>query len=171
MANRVRSPVGSCAQRAPGHHQRCRLLEPDADAPFVREADIAVALRGTTSAESYLDSEQIIAAAVASGADAVHPGYGFLSENAQFARDVTEAGLIWVGPKPGSIVAMSGKVAAKRLVAAAGVPLLPGAEPGDGEVEGQALLGIGESVGYPLLVKASAGGGGRVCGWSNEPRT
>ncbi len=147
--------------RARGITSVAVFSEPDAEAPFVREADIAVALRGTTSAESYLDSEQIIAAAVASGADAVHPGYGFLSENAQFARDVTEAGLIWVGPSPESIVAMSGKVAAKRLVAAAGVPLLPGAELGDGEVEGHALLGIGESVGYPLLVKASAGGGGK----------
>ena len=140
--------------------------EADADAPFVRAADFAYALRGVTSAESYLDTAQILAAAEATGADAVHPGYGFLSENADFARMVTDAGLIWVGPTPESIIAMSGKVAAKRLVAAAGVPLLPGAElDGEaltgGESDDSGLLAAADAVGYPLLVKASAGGGGK----------
>lgn len=134
--------------------------DPDADAPFVTEADLAVALGGNTSTESYLDSAKVLAAAAAAGADAVHPGYGFLSENAAFAEAVIDAGLIWVGPAPESIAAMAEKVPAKRLVAAAGVPLVPGAElPAD--VTDADLVAAGDSVGYPLMVKASAGGGGK----------
>ncbi|MEJ2888550.1 ATP-binding protein [Actinomycetospora aeridis] len=131
---------------------------PDADAPHVAEADRAVALRGSTSAETYLDAEQVLAAARATGADAVHPGYGFLSENAAFARRVADAGLTWVGPDPTSIEAMGVKHTAKALAREAGVPTLPDAlldtdDPDD-------WTRAGERVGFPLLVKASAGGGG-----------
>ena len=132
--------------------------EPDADAPHVAEADRAVALRGSTSAETYLDAEQVLAAARATGADAVHPGYGFLSENAAFARACAGAGLTWVGPDPASIEAMGVKHTAKALAREAGVPTLPDAlldtdDPAD-------WARAGEHVGFPLLVKASAGGGG-----------
>ncbi|MDO8309525.1 MAG: biotin carboxylase N-terminal domain-containing protein [Actinomycetota bacterium] len=132
----------------------------DGDALFVHEADRAVRLSGVTSAETYLDGPRIIAAALASGADAIHPGYGFLSENPGFARAVTAAGLTWIGPSPESIEAMALKVEAKRLAAAAGVPLVPGAELPDGLTDAAALAAC-EAVGYPLLVKASAGGGGK----------
>ena len=134
--------------------------EPDADGLFVRQADLAYALGGVTSAQSYLDVVKVLAAAAATGADAVHPGYGFGSENADFAQAIIDAGLTWVGPRPDSIAAMAQKVPAKRLVAAAGVPLVPGAElPAD--ADDNALLAAGEHVGYPLMVKASAGGGGK----------
>jgi propionyl-CoA carboxylase alpha chain len=131
---------------------------PDADAPHVTEADRAVALRGSTSAETYLDAAQVLAAARATGADAVHPGYGFLSENASFARACAEAGLTWVGPDPASIEAMGVKHTAKALAREAGVPTLPDALlSGDDPAE---WARAGEHVGFPLLVKASAGGGG-----------
>ena len=131
--------------------------EPDAQAPFVREADLAIPLRGATSAETYLDVAQILDAVRRSGADAVHPGYGFLSENAEFAEAVAATGATWIGPTPASIRAMALKVEAKRLAAFAGVPLVPGAELGD-DVDAAAAA---DEVGYPLLVKASAGGGGK----------
>ncbi len=134
--------------------------DPDADAPYVREADRSVRLPGTTSTETYLDIDRILAAAEASGADAIHPGYGFLSENAGFARAVGAAGLIWIGPTPESIEAMALKVEAKRIAGEAGVPLVPGAEL-PGELDDEAILAAGDGVGYPLLVKASAGGGGK----------
>ena len=124
--------------------------DPDADAPHVRLADAAVALPGSTSAETYLRPEAIIAAARAAGADAVHPGYGFLSENADFAKAVAEAGLVWIGPPPAAITAMGSKVNAKELMAKAGVPVLDDIDPDD----------VTESD-LPLLIKASAGGGGR----------
>lgn len=119
----------------------------DRDAPFVADADRSVALPGRTAAETYLNVEAILAAAKASGADAVHPGYGFLSERADFARAVIDAGLIWVGPPPDAIAAMGDKIAAKKLMAEAGVPVLP-------------RLGR-EDARYPLVIKASAGGGGK----------
>lgn len=143
--------------RALGIETVAVFSEPDADAPFVREADIAIPLRGATSAETYLDVEQILDAVRRSGADAVHPGYGFLSENAGFAEQMMAAGVTWIGPTPESIRAMALKVEAKRLAASAGVPLVPGAELGDG-VDAAA---VAAEVGYPLLVKASAGGGGK----------
>ncbi|HET6963363.1 MAG TPA: biotin carboxylase N-terminal domain-containing protein [Acidimicrobiales bacterium] len=123
--------------------------EGDRDAPFVREADRAVALPGRSAAETYLDVEAIVAAALSAGADAVHPGYGFLSERAEFARAVTTAGLLWVGPPPEAIAAMGDKVAAKKLMAEAGVPVLPTWDPDD------------PAITYPVLVKAAAGGGGK----------
>ena len=123
----------------------------DADAPFVREADEAVRLPGNTPAETYLQGQLIVDAARRSGADAVHPGYGFLSENADFARLVEAAGIVWVGPPADAIETMGSKLGAKELMQKAGVPTLPWAtDPEDAA-----------TVGYPLLVKASAGGGGR----------
>ncbi|MFF7215004.1 acetyl/propionyl/methylcrotonyl-CoA carboxylase subunit alpha [Streptomyces sp. NPDC008238] len=116
----------------------------DASAPHVREADAAVRLPGDAPADTYLRGDLIVKAALAAGADAVHPGYGFLSENAGFARDVIAAGLTWIGPSPEAIEAMGSKTRAKRLMAEAGVPVLE-AGPDD----------------LPLLVKAAAGGGGR----------
>jgi acetyl/propionyl-CoA carboxylase alpha subunit len=142
--------------------------EPDADEIYVAEADLAVALRGTTSAETYLDREQLLDAARVTGCDAVHPGYGFLSENAAFGQDVVDHGLIWVGPDPASIIAMSDKVRAKQLVAAAGVPLAPGAEVPETGSEAE-LSAAAARVGYPLLVKAAAGGGGKGMRVVNGP--
>ncbi|MHA3701854.1 acetyl/propionyl/methylcrotonyl-CoA carboxylase subunit alpha [Jatrophihabitans sp. YIM 134969] len=136
--------------------------DPDAGLPFVRAADEAVRLPGSTPAETYLDVDAVLGAAAATGADAVHPGYGFLSENADFARRCAAAGLTFVGPTPEAVEAMGSKTAAKELMAAAGVPVLPGAvfgagdEPGDDEV-----VAAAERVGFPLLVKAAFGGGGR----------
>ncbi|MFF0150770.1 acetyl/propionyl/methylcrotonyl-CoA carboxylase subunit alpha [Micromonospora sp. NPDC005203] len=122
----------------------------DADAPFVAAADLAVHLPGNTPAETYLDMVQILRAARRSGADAVHPGYGFLAENAEFATRVADhAGLTWVGPPAKVIAAMGDKVAAKALLADAGVPMLPTWTETD------------QITDYPVLVKASAGGGGR----------
>ena len=129
----------------------------DAQAPFVREADEAIALNGESSAETYLDVGKVLAAAKRSGADAVHPGYGFLSENAEFAKATTDAGLRWVGPPPAAILAMGDKLSAKRLMQQAKVPTLPAAELNAGEDVKKAA----SEIGYPVLVKASAGGGGK----------
>ena len=132
---------------------------PDASLPFVREADIAVALGGSSATESYLVIDKILDAARRSGADAIHPGFGFLSENASFAQAVIDAGLTWVGPTPANIAAMGTKVEAKVLAVAAGVPVLPSAVVQGDDPSGWAA--IATSVGYPVLVKASSGGGGR----------
>ncbi|MBQ73578.1 MAG: hypothetical protein CMQ20_00980 [Gammaproteobacteria bacterium] len=131
--------------------------ETDAMAPFVTEADIAIPLNGRTSAETYLDTAQILAACKDTGADAVHPGYGFLSENADFARAVTDAGIAWIGPSPDAIVQMGDKLSAKQLMQEAKVPTLPAKELKSDEDHGNAA----QEIGYPVLVKASAGGGGR----------
>ncbi len=131
----------------------------DAAAPFVRDADEAVALRGATSAETYLDVAKIIDAARRSGADAVHPGYGFLAENAQFARAVIAAGLVWVGPRPEAMAAMGDKLAAKQLMTEARVPTLPAVEV-TGETTDE-IRDRAREMGYPLLVKAAGGGGGK----------
>ena len=144
--------------------------EPDAAAPFVRAADIAVALPGRTSAETYLDAALVLAAAARTGADAIHPGYGFLSENATFAQAVIDAGLTWVGPPPSAISAMAEKVPAKRLVAQAGVPLVPGAELDAEAAQDRATVhSIAATVGFPLMIKASAGGGGKGMRVVREP--
>ncbi len=131
--------------------------DPDADAPYVTLADAAVRLPGAAPAGTYLRGDLIVAAAIATGADAVHPGYGFLSENAAFARACADAGLIFVGPAPETIAAMGDKVTAKALMANAGVPVLPGMTVTN---EGD-LTAAAETVGFPLLVKAAFGGGGR----------
>jgi propionyl-CoA carboxylase alpha chain len=122
----------------------------DASAPFVGDADAAVRLPGNAPADTYLRGDLIIAAAQAAGADAIHPGYGFLSENADFAAAVVEAGLTWVGPSPDSIRTMGSKVESKKLMSAAGVPVLGDLTPETATEDD-----------LPLLVKASAGGGGR----------
>ena len=122
------------------------FVDVDADAPFVADADEAVRL-----ADGYLDGEAIIAAALATGADAIHPGYGFLAENAGFAASVEAAGLVWVGPAPDVISSMGDKLAAKEAAMAAGVPTLPSSNDPT----------AGDEVGYPILVKAAAGGGGK----------
>ena len=129
----------------------------DADAPFVGEADQAVALGGRSAAESYLDRAKILDAARRTGADAIHPGYGFLSENAEFAQSVIDAGLIWVGPPPDAIAAMGDKLEAKRRMVASGVPTLPSVE----ITEGVDVAAEAASIGYPVLIKAAAGGGGK----------
>ncbi|WP_419914211.1 acetyl/propionyl/methylcrotonyl-CoA carboxylase subunit alpha [Candidatus Poriferisodalis sp.] len=132
----------------------------DAEAPFVTDADLSVPLGGRTATDSYLSIDKVIAAAENSAADAVHPGYGFLSENADFAQAVIDAGLIWVGPAPEAIAAMGDKLAAKESMIAAGVPTLPSVPVAD-STSGDDLAAAGTEVGYPLLVKASAGGGGK----------
>ncbi len=131
----------------------------DAKALHVRQADESVHIGPSPAAESYLVAEKIIAAARQTGADAIHPGYGFLSENADFAQAVIDAGLIWVGPKPASIRAMGLKDAAKQLMRAAGVPVTPGYDGSDQSVE--RLAKESEAIGYPVLIKAVAGGGGK----------
>jgi 3-methylcrotonyl-CoA carboxylase alpha subunit len=131
----------------------------DAKALHVREADEAVHIGPSPARESYLVGEKIIAAAKATGAEAIHPGYGFLSENAAFAQAVIDAGLVWVGPKPASITAMGLKDAAKKLMDAAGVPTTPGYL---GEDQDPARLHKeADKIGYPVLIKAVAGGGGK----------
>ena len=131
----------------------------DAQALHVRQADEAVHIGPSPARESYLVGEKIIAAAKASGAEAIHPGYGFLSENAAFAQAVIDAGLVWVGPKPASITAMGLKDAAKKLMQQAGVPTTPGYL---GEDQDPARLQReADAIGYPVLIKAVAGGGGK----------
>ena len=129
----------------------------DADAPFVREADVSFALGGRTSTETYLDVGKVLDACTRSGADALHPGYGFLSENADFAKAVIGAGITWIGPTPSVIARMGDKLSAKNLMKAAGVPTLPAIEITGGVNPSK----VAEEIGYPVLVKASAGGGGR----------
>ena len=129
----------------------------DADAPFVDEADRAVHLPGNAPADTYLRGDLIIEAAKKASADAIHPGYGFLSENADFARQVVDAGLTWIGPNPDTIDQMGSKIRAKELMKAAGVPIL--------EVDPSAA----KAEDFPLLVKASAGGGGRGMRVVNDP--
>ena len=129
--------------------------EPDAGLPFVAEADEAVPIG---PAQAYRNMDAILAAAKSSGAQAIHPGYGFLSENAGFARAVIEHGLIWVGPDPAAIDAMGDKINARNLMAAAGVPVAPGTTDPAASVE--AALAEAGRIGYPVMVKAAAGGGG-----------
>jgi acetyl-CoA/propionyl-CoA carboxylase biotin carboxyl carrier protein len=133
--------------------------EPDRDAPFVRLADEAFALGGNTAAESYLDFEKVIGAAKQAGADGIHPGYGFLSENADFAQAVIDAGLVWIGPSPQSIRDLGDKVTARHIATRAGAPLVPGtSEPVGGADE---ILEFVKEHGLPVAIKAAFGGGGR----------
>jgi len=133
--------------------------EADAGMPFVREADEAVSIGPAPASESYLVHEKIFAAARATGARAIHPGYGFLSENAEFAEAVQNAGLIWVGAPPAAIRAMGRKDAAKKLMQKAGVPVTPGYM-GDDQIP-KRLQAEADAIGYPVLIKAVAGGGGK----------
>ncbi|HWM58435.1 MAG TPA: biotin carboxylase N-terminal domain-containing protein [Pseudonocardia sp.] len=133
--------------------------DPDRDAPFVQLADEAFALGGSTAAESYLAIDALLAAAERAGADAVHPGYGFLSENADFAQAVIDAGLTWIGPTPQAIRDLGDKVTARHIATRAGAPLVPGTnDPVSGPEE---VLAFADEHGLPIAIKAAFGGGGR----------
>lgn len=133
--------------------------EPDADAPHVRLADEAFALGGQTSADSYLNVEKLLDVAAKSGANAVHPGYGFLSENADFAQAVIDAGLIWIGPSPQSIRDLGDKVTARHIAARAKAPLVPGTP--DPVKDADEVVAFATQYGVPIAIKAAFGGGGR----------
>jgi acetyl-CoA/propionyl-CoA carboxylase biotin carboxyl carrier protein len=133
--------------------------EVDRSALHVALADEAFLLGPGPAAESYLRGDRIVDAALRSGAEAIHPGYGFLAENAAFAREVEAAGLVWIGPPPAAIEAMGSKIAARERMRAAGVPVVPGTTSAASSVED--VLAAGEELGYPIAVKASAGGGGK----------
>ncbi len=164
IACRIMATVKSMGLQAVAIHS-----DADSHALHVREADFSVALTGNTSAETYLDTEAIIDAARRSGADAIHPGYGFASENADFAERVIAAGLVWIGPTPHSIRQMAYKVQAKELAVEAGVPLVPGAELPD-DLSDEEISRRASEVGFPLLIKASAGGGGKGMRVVTEPQ-
>ena len=131
----------------------------DHSARHVREADVAIDLGGAKPADSYLLMDKIIEAAQASGAEAIHPGYGFLSENATFARKLEAAGLVFLGPPASAIDAMGSKSAAKALMEEAGVPLVPGYHGAAQDLD--TFRTAAQQIGYPVLLKASAGGGGK----------
>ncbi|WP_037338489.1 acetyl/propionyl/methylcrotonyl-CoA carboxylase subunit alpha [Saccharospirillum impatiens] len=133
--------------------------EADHNALHVREADQAICLGGATASQSYLNRDALLAAMRDTGADALHPGYGFLSEDANFAEAVIDAGFIWVGPPPEAMRSMASKAAAKQTLEPRGVPMIPGYH-GDDQSD-ERLLAEAETIGFPLLVKASAGGGGK----------
>ena len=142
--------------------------EPDRDAPFVRLADEAFALGGTTAAESYLDIGKVVDTARRAGADGIHPGYGFLSENAGFAQAVIDAGMIWIGPTPQAIRDLGDKVTARHIAMRAGAPLVPGTpDPVSGAAEVEAFA---DEHGLPIAIKAAFGGGGRGMKVARERR-
>ncbi len=130
----------------------------DGELPFVREADRAICLKGAKPLETYLDGARIIEAALAAGVSAIHPGYGFLAENAQFAQAVSDAGLLWIGPSPDVIDVMGDKVRARHAVSAAGVPVSGGTADALSSVDDAILQA--EAIGFPVMLKAAAGGGG-----------
>ena len=140
------------------HQTVAAYADPDADAPWVAEATMAVRIGGADLADSYLSVDNLLDGARRTGADAVHPGYGFLAENAGFARAVIAAGLTWIGPNPDAIDAMGSKIEARRLADAAGVPIIPGF---DGSQDPDELATAADQIGYPVLAKAAAGGGGK----------
>jgi len=145
--------------QAMGYRAMAVYSDADVQAPHVRMADCACRIGPGPAAESYLNGAAILAAAQRHGADAVHPGYGFLAENPDFAQAVIDAGLTWIGPPPAAMRAMGNKAAAKRLLAGRDVPLLPGYQ---GEQQADAiLLAEAARIGFPLMIKAAAGGGGR----------
>ncbi|MFL5961342.1 MAG: acetyl/propionyl/methylcrotonyl-CoA carboxylase subunit alpha [Gaiellaceae bacterium] len=131
----------------------------DRSTPHVAYADEAQALGGLSAAESYLVVEKLLEAAARSGAEAIHPGYGFLAENASFAAAVEAAGLVWIGPPPAAIELMGSKTRARQTMQAAGVPIIPGTTEPVGSAE--EVIALGKQIGYPLLIKAAAGGGGK----------
>ncbi|CAM4293088.1 MULTISPECIES: acetyl/propionyl/methylcrotonyl-CoA carboxylase subunit alpha [Corynebacterium] len=133
--------------------------DPDRDAPFAALADEAFSLGGATAAESYLDMDKILDAAAKAGADAIHPGYGFLSENAEFARRVIDAGLTWIGPSPESIAALGDKVTARHIAEAANAPMAPGTT--DPVADADEVVAFADQHGLPVAIKAAFGGGGR----------
>ena len=141
-----------------GHETVAVYAEPDVDAPFVGEATMAVAIGPASLADSYLSGERILAAAAASGATAVHPGYGFLAENATFAQSCIDQDLIWIGPHPQAIASMGSKIEARAIAERAGVPTIPGWSESQDSGE---LAQAATQIGFPVLVKASAGGGGK----------
>jgi acetyl-CoA carboxylase biotin carboxylase subunit len=134
--------------------------EADRSALHVRLADEAYLLGPAPARDSYLRGDKIIDLARACGAGAIHPGYGFLAERDDFARQVEQAGLAFIGPRPSAIAAMGDKATARATVAAAGVPVVPGTE-GEGSLRDEEILAVAPSIGFPLLVKATAGGGGK----------
>ncbi|MEU4776375.1 biotin carboxylase N-terminal domain-containing protein [Micromonospora sp. NPDC023633] len=140
--------------------------EADAGLPFVTEADEAVCVGPANPAQSYRNVEAILAAAKSTGAQAIHPGYGFLSENADFARTVEASGLIWIGPGADAITAMGDKINARNLMAAAGVPVAPGTT--DPAADLDAAVAAAAEIGYPVMVKAAAGGGGMGMGVATD---
>jgi len=145
--------------RASGIRSVAVYSDADADARHVREADVAVRLGPAQATRSYLDVDRVIEACRSTGADAVHPGYGFLSENAAFARALEDAGIVFVGPPASAIETMGDKISAKAAVSEQGVPVVPGlSRPGLTDAD---LVAAAEEVGYPVLVKPSAGGGGK----------
>ena len=133
--------------------------EPDRDAPHVRIADQAFALGGQTAADSYLDIDKIIDAARQTGANGIHPGYGFLSENSDFAQAVIDAGLIWIGPSPQAIRDLGDKVTARKIAERAGAPLVPGTK--DPVADADEVIAFADEHGLPVAIKAAFGGGGR----------
>ena len=141
-----------------GHETIAVFGDPDVEAPFVREATMAMALGSASLDESYLSAERVLAAAVEAGAHAVHPGYGFLSENTEFAHACIHAGLTWIGPHPQIIADMGSKIRARQIAEGAGVPTIPG---WSGSQDPSELAQAATRIGYPILVKASAGGGGK----------
>jgi geranyl-CoA carboxylase alpha subunit len=145
--------------KALGYRTVAVFSDADADALHVRQADEAVRIGPPPAQESYLNIEALLAAAKLAGADAVHPGYRFLSENAAFAEACTKAGLVFIGPPAAAIDAMGNKARAKALMEAAGVPVVPGYRGADQSDE--TLIVEGRRIGFPLMVKAAAGGGGR----------
>ena len=163
----ARSPGGSSVRlRQLGHRTVAVYAEPDAGAPFVADADEAHLLGPAALAESYLSIDRLIEAVKATGADAVHPGYGFLSENAAFARAVEGAGAVWIGPHPGAIDEMGSKIDARRLATNAGVPVIPGFDESQDKAD---LVAAADRIGYPILVKAAAGGGGKGIRIAHSP--
>jgi acetyl-CoA/propionyl-CoA carboxylase biotin carboxyl carrier protein len=142
--------------------------DPDRDAPFVRLADEAFALGGSTAAETYLNIDKVVAVAQRAGADGIHPGYGFLSENANFAQAVLDAGLVWIGPTPQAIRDLGDKVTARHIAMRAGAPLVPGtSDPVTGAEEVEAFA---DEYGLPVAIKAAFGGGGRGLKVARERR-
>ncbi|HEX5336289.1 MAG TPA: biotin carboxylase N-terminal domain-containing protein [Propionicimonas sp.] len=147
------------AARDAGLHSVAVYADPDADSLFVKIADEAFALNGLTPADTYLDISKILGIAARSGADAIHPGYGFLAENAGFAQAVIDAGLIWIGPPPAAIEALGDKVQARHIAAKVGAPLVPGTS--DPVANAEEVVAFAKQYGLPIAIKAAYGGGGR----------